>query len=321
MSVSQALLKCVGKASSTASTFTLQASPENVDFRAGAYGNGVYTMSGTGGNYTTGPGYNNIVYSTDRINWTAVPSPSLDFSNMRGGVFGLGTFAFVSLQANSASKIMISTNGTTWTIPTTGATVSHGFSDITFGNNVFVAIGYDNSSQAASVLRSIDGTTWGSTDIPSGRWSAITFGAGKFVAVRDGTADTQCVLMSNDNGLTWNKYTAHPYLWEQVAFGAGKFVAISNNSAVCMTSTNGTTWTLQPAINLNSGTTDLKFINGQFILTTQNGSGIHTSADGITWQALASPVISSTVVYTDNTNVIYGVVNPSEPLKCIMTSP
>lgn len=71
------------------------------------------------------------------------------------------------------------------------------WSSVTYGNNLFVAIGPNRS------MTSSDGITWSSLDLASGTniWSSIVYGNGTYVVV--GGYSDNFSAMTSSNGIDW----------------------------------------------------------------------------------------------------------------------
>jgi hypothetical protein len=102
-----------------------------------------------------------------------------------------------------------STDGITWsasTLPTTAQ-----WSDVAFGNGLFVAVSATDSKTAYSR----DGITWSSSDIVYGPMAKIAYGQGVFVAVDalSGTAYT------TEDGRNWEIRTVNDDGYSAIGFG------------------------------------------------------------------------------------------------------
>jgi hypothetical protein len=274
------------------------------------YGNGKYVAIADGGTAS-----NQVMYSSDGINWTLAASASV--SSWASVTFGAGKF--VALGATNIA--MYSTDGINWTSGSgyvgSGTSVVYGLADdrfvatsgtsglaysydgiawnnvsdssqsqwrgITYGNGTFVAITESGQYQAAY---STDGANWTFVDsAPTNNWYNVAYGDGRFVAVSNGDSTGGGASMySTDNGATWTQVTTvnDTYAWYALAYGDGKFVAgagnadVSNNS---MWSVDGTTW--------NGNTSSAQFFNmtygdGQFVSVTFSSvtNQVNISADG-----------------------------------------
>ena len=212
---------------------------------------------------------------------------------------------------------------------------------ITFGNGLFVGVGYAVASgvPTAYVSTSTDGLTWTSrTPAAALWWQAITYGNGLYVAVaQTGTGNR---VMTSPNGINWTSRTTPMNAdFTGVAYGNGVFVAVSNGGAGVtggnvMTSTDGITWTQRnlsfnaetvffangkfttlanystngitwTASNIASNAYGITFGNGYFVGVDQSGDRINYSTDAITWTAIASPTVNSyqAITFAENTFV------------------
>lgn len=154
---------------------------------------------------------------------------------------------------------------------------------ITYGNGMFVAVGYNSAVSASSP----DGITWTQRALPvSANWRAVTFGNGMFVAVGYNSA----VSASSPDGITWTQ-RALPVSanWQAVTYGDGLFVAVAIGGTIAATSPDGITWT-QRALPVNADWRVVAFGNGMFVAISTNMSTIAASSpDGITWTQRAMP--------------------------------
>ena len=213
---------------------------------------------------------------------------------------------------------------------------------ITFGNGIFVGVGYAISSgvPTAYVLTSTNGLTWTSrTPAAALWWQDIIYGNGLFVAVaQTGTGNR---VMTSPNGITWTSRTTPMNAdFKGVAYGNGVFVAVSTGGAGVtggnvMTSTDGITWTQRNLSwtalavhfaegkfttgyrystdgitwnlsNINFNPLGITYGNGYFLGVTDFGANrIFYSTDAITWTATASPTLNSyqDVAFGENTFV------------------
>ena len=179
---------------------------------------------------------------------------------------------------------------------TTRTTNNLQYRDVTYANNVFVAV-----AASASSMTSSDGMTWTLHSGPSGSWQGIAYGNGLFVSVSS-TGSTYRVRTSPD-GSTWTTQTSPvDGDWISVTYGDGLFVAVANtgNSRI-MTSPDGQNWTTRTAPAAHSWY-DVAYGNGLFVAVSTSGTGdrVMTSPDGITWTLRSTPA--------DNgwTSVTYG---------------
>lgn len=139
-----------------------------------------------------------------------------------------GKGIFVAMASNRSTSY--SANGTSWT----GVALTSSLSNLTYGNNRFVAVQSGASSTATGI--SFDGVNWTYGTVPSNNWTAVTYGQGTFVAVAAG-AD---YAVRSVDGVTWFQQNLNGSAnWDGVAFSntvkPGKFIAVSGLSSASVT--------------------------------------------------------------------------------------
>ena len=136
---------------------------------------------------------NRVMYSTDAINWTSVPSAD---DNQRWWSITYADGKFVSVERDSNGKAMYSTDGINWSLASVPAS---SWRSITYGDGKFVAISGSGSSN--DIMYSTDGINWTSTgQAQSQGWQSVTYGGDKFVAV---TGSGTYQIMYSYDGITW----------------------------------------------------------------------------------------------------------------------
>lgn len=171
-----------------------------------------------------------------------------------------------------------------WTernFPTTGV-----WSDITFGNGMFVAVGN-------LVSTSPDGINWTNRTPHASIINSITYGGGKFVATTFGGSNS---IMYSDDGIVWNSVDVSSLLvggtMRDVSYGNGLYVVVLENTARVLTSPNGITWTAR-TLPSNTRWGSIVFANGKFIAVSLNSAVSAVSTDGISWSGVAIPITSN----------------------------
>ena len=152
---------------------------------------------------------------------------------------------------------------------------SRGYTDIAYGNGVFVA-----TKGTTAGAYSKDGEIWETISFPASA-TKVVFGNGVFVVV--GAKDAAAY---STDGITWTA-TSIPYTSNveviEVAYGGGMFVAI-NNGRTAFYSTDGITWTSSTfSSNTNYANREIAYGNGNFVIT-RDGGECYYSTDGITWK-------------------------------------
>ena len=154
-------------------------------------GNRVFMAVGDNG--TTG--YRSVDNGTT---WTNVTLPS--GGSYKGVTFGNLTFVAVSETTSSTAVVARSTDsGASWDSTTIS---SPGLYGVTFGNDIFVAVG-DNGT----IVRSADnGSSWDNVTSPTKNdLLSVGFGNNSFVAV----GKSGNIIRSADNGSSWDNVTSN----------------------------------------------------------------------------------------------------------------
>ncbi len=193
----------------------------------------------------------------------------------QGGESTFGTFVAVG----DLGSILTSPDGINWNV--VQSEVGGGLSDVTHGNNTFVAVGGEPRTLAAIIISSPNGVNW--TVRSSGIFpclNGVTFGNGIFVAVSSlfGT------ILTSPDGVNWTESATltMPGLGsaplQAITYGNGVFVTVSAFGGIYH-SPDCVNWTTvsEPFPSLYAVT----YGNGIFV--TAGGNEIFTSSDGATW--------------------------------------
>jgi len=228
-------------------------------------------------------------------NWTLAEPPNTSGTDLLAIAHnGSDIFVVVGALDGVGGVMQISTTcGHFWKNITTPQAL--GLLDITYGNGLFVAVGWPDVTDAY-IITSPDGITWTERANPSSLdLLGITYGNGLFVAV--GKNDTiDAYIVTSTDGITWTK-RANPKAvnLSGITYGNGLFVAVGwpdVTDAYIITSPDGITWTerANPKSEYLYGVT---YGNGLFVAV---GTAIDTidayiitSPDGITWTERANP--------------------------------
>src|SRR5262249_3115847 len=117
-----------------------------------------------------------------------------------------------------------------------------------YGNNQFVAVGWNYLSYPGVFLTSPDGVNWmlRGFSITSWRLNGVAYGNNEFVAVGQGGSGDSGILTSPD-GNSWNDRVRLPDdiqnigLLQAIAYGSNQFVAVGWAGAV-LSSADGFNW-------------------------------------------------------------------------------
>lgn len=143
-------------------------------------------------------------------------------------------------------------------------------------------------------MRSNDGQTWDSVNIPSIIAGNTGYGFGKFFVV--GNAKTNGILYSSDDAATFNFCAGLPtYTGANTNLSASDTVVMfagNNGSGVgwVMTSTDGLTWTYRIAPWSSSSVRYIANNGSRFVAvggTVATDNGYYSDDDGVTWNTMS----------------------------------
>jgi hypothetical protein len=162
------------------------------------------------------------------------------------------------------------------------------WSEITFGNGVFVAVASGYSESAVKV--SEDGINWSNpTTLINKNWQDVLFVEGRFLAI-----SSNGDIMTSTGGYDWtlenDKIGSEFEGLEDVAFGNGVYVLanVKNDAGEIWSSTDGLSWSKQTTHeDVEWGS--VAYGAGYFIAVAEYGySGVNAmiSTDGVQWDTL-----------------------------------
>ena len=208
------------------------------------------------------------------------------------------------MAARSFGTILTSADGVTWTARVSGTAVD--LKSITYGNNVFIAVGYSIVGDSTVVYAASDDATWTWTSVnfDEGNYiDSISCGVNKFIIAGfyyDATYDYwEDMIWSSADGKKWDvSRIADEVLWlNSITYINNKFFAIGEYedwifyeippATIVYTSVDGINWGYHtydladyPDI---MGMTDIAYGNNQYVAVGNNGK-VLSSPDGINWQ-------------------------------------
>jgi len=246
--------------STDATSWTSCSSGTTNDLWRVIYGNNVFVAVGDSSTILTSTDFNNW---TSRYNWT----PGMTYYGVGLHMAIFANNIFVAMGNDGVT--FTSTDGINWAISMSGA--SQPIFGATYGNNMFIAVGYRNS------ISSTDGRNW--TNLSFGKTEFlddVAFGNGAFVAVGQGGA-----IYNSIDAINWTSIQSGPIeSLNCITYGNGTFVVVGDNGTI-LTSPNATNW-----VSNGSGTTErlssATYSNGIFVAVGNNNT-ILTSADGYSW--------------------------------------
>ncbi|OKP78825.1 hypothetical protein A3844_28890, partial [Paenibacillus helianthi] len=254
------------------------AAPDSFTFNGAAYGNGLFVVTGSEGVILTSPDGNNWTQRTSNV------------------TFGISGVEFLTFNGNSAfyattqGKLLTSTDGISWTaLVPTGLDPTAYVTRVTVGNSgTKLAVGASNGK----IYSTINGSTWTWTQPstaagPSTGTNMLSWMNGRYYI-----SDPSAYLWTSTDLSTYTlmglpfKQNASQYNNQMFnGFYDGTKVYLfgyeSPNYGAVYTSTNGTTWTMQPFKNYFV-TQNPRFLNGKYFRL--GNEGMMVSSDGVDWR-------------------------------------
>lgn len=198
-------------------------------------------------------------------------------------------FAKIGLQGPIEGSVAVA--------PNLGGSTPSGWSGITYGGGLFVAVSSSNTSTYAT---SPDGVIWTQRTLPiTTAWLSVTYGNGLYVAVPSSSTTT---AYTSPDGIIWTARTLPINVaYSSLFFGGGVFLlAVSGNSSGFAYSYDGITWALR---SFSTALAVKYFVYGAgvWIAFTEFGAAIQYSLDGVVWLAgSAGTALSWTAVAYGN---------------------
>jgi len=204
----------------------------------------------------------NLATSFDGLNWTEFSTVNLSLASLISQnsnsntniIYGNGRYVF-----RNYNTVLSSLDGTVW-IKTTLQYPP--FTDLTFGNGMFVLVGNNGT-----ILSSSDGISWTlQPSYTSSDLTSIVFGNGEFVAIG------QDVVVTSSNGVNWEAHALDKaVIWKAIVYGGGVFVAVGSEGqqGKIMTSSDGKTWALNDT-SFDEPLHDVTYANGAFVVAGGN---------------------------------------------------
>jgi len=214
------------------------------------------------------------VVTVEGTTWFASEAPASS-----GIAITYGNSLFVSVNHTGTSRILTSPDGIVWTIQTEPE--QNSWFDVAYGNSLFVAVASGGTINN-KVITSLDGVTWTNRTSVSSSWRGICYGNGQFVAVANSGTNQ---VMTSPDGINWTGHIVPVASWLKISWNGSIYVAIASGGQV-MTSTNGTSWTMQSSpSDSNYGIT-----YGTYGFVVVGYQKVMTSPDGLNWTLRTAPL-------------------------------
>jgi hypothetical protein len=232
-------------------SWTLPADPTVLAVEGAAPFAGWSVAHGTAGWVATGTIDPGTWRSSDGVHWSAVvvDLPGLQKAQVQALTGGFAMLALVYDGQQTASRLLTSTDGATWTPLDLPAGVSAAYPDGAIG---LVATRGDqvDGSTVSRVVSSSDGRSWTALTLPDsvyGLASTTRLPSGAYVGIgRDGLANGANTLLTSADGVTWQTGTGLGSALDSLAVVGQRVLAISKIASTDISalweSTDGTTW-------------------------------------------------------------------------------
>ncbi|HXT10508.1 MAG TPA: hypothetical protein VN873_03020 [Candidatus Angelobacter sp.] len=244
-------------------------------------------------------------------NWTTnrlstIPNPNGGL--LEAVTYGGGQYVAVGQVVDDDNGfIETSPDGRSWTLRSTNDYSILDLYDVTYGNNLFVAVGWDYYT-GHNIYTSPDGINWTAHTTAMANVYGVAYGDGMYVAVGDGL-ELNGTITSNDvyystDGTNWTgSDSGATAILRDVAFGNGQFVAVDAAGYIYPLFT-------APRIANGQARGKVSFCNGLFFISAGAGTNL-LSTDGLSWSAVTNNTGASfgDVIYAADTYFALGGTN------------
>ncbi|NMM65244.1 hypothetical protein HBE96_21915 [Clostridium sp. P21] len=245
-------------------------------------GTGKYVAIGVSG------GVNQIMYSSDAVNWNTSAYNPLPSDVIYGNGVFVATGAF-SGHFGTDGGIIYSTDGVNWSnsintsppidLKCFGTTTN----SITFDGSKFVATGYSSDEGLWKTLTSTNGVDWSVYSNPD-KIDCIAFGGGKYVGQGYGK------IYTSTDGINWtchNSTGAIGYSEDAVLCEGGRHFVVGEANGRILESNDGVNWNTSNVSNDSTKFTSIAYDGNQYLAIGNTGIGgktvIYNSDDGVNW--------------------------------------
>ena len=212
------------------------------------------------------------------------------------------------------------------------------WTDVTYGNGRFVAVGNSTGPGTHIVMTSRDGLKWSAVNSPANmpddttQLNNVAYVHGVFIATAYEPGNRGYEVMTSPNGLTWTGHVVPTgsYSSPAIAYGNGTWAILGETStqAIILTSRNkGRTWK-ETVLQSTTDWTGMIYVNHEFVATadlysTPSSSLVMTSPDAVTWTFGSAPnqywwsLVATrgllVAISEDGTQSMVSYVTPSAP--------
>lgn len=176
------------------------------------------------------------------------------------------------------------------------------WSDVTYGNDLFVAVSGFSGTINDAAAYSEDGLTWTPSVLPSGIWSRVKYGNGIFVAVsKDGK------IARTTDGIDWTTATAPTLEYTGLVYGEDTWIAIAGGTDKAIKSTNGIDW-IEFSLGEGADWSDIAYGKGVFVAIAEGDSAsvdrAYSTDGGQTWTTEILGGGAKTIAYGNDRFVV-----------------
>ena len=202
--------------STDGNTWVTRSSGANGQLKGVVYGGGNFVVVGTYGSITT---------SSNGSSWTLRKS---DDGELNSVSYGIGKYVVVG----STNQIYVSNDSINW--KSVNSNTNRHLKDVTFGNDIFVAVG-----NGGTIVTSGDGETWSlqTNGTCCEHLAGVTYGKNIFLSV----GDSGTILKSN-NTIHWESINSeYSTDLNKIIYVNNKFIVVGHQGTI-LTSKDGISW-------------------------------------------------------------------------------
>lgn len=227
----------------------------------------------SGGLFAAELGAGTAAFSTDGETWTS-PVSIAPGESLSGFAHGGGVSVF-----STAGAVYVSSDRVTWTRRGLSGTSNL---DVRYLGGRFLLV--NRNPWTPMIVSSADGSVWTETVLTTsypGQPGSIAYGAGVYVCMMEGE---HAVQISSD-GVNWERVTTPSNVGGRIFHKGGRFVV---PGYVPVTSTDGRSWTVQPA-EVGVNIADSQIVEFGDWLGGYRSGAMCFSADGLNWHRFPMP--------------------------------
>ena len=169
---------------------------------------------------------------------------------------------------------------------------------LTWGDGVWIWMGYHASTSYQYIKRSTDFATWTDVDVGvSGFWGFGAYGNDRFILINN-TGGVSNYIESTDGGLTWSTGALGvSRQWiDGPAYGAGRWMLPAYGTTSVRTSTNdGGSWS---DVTLPSAPEWISYAGPVWVTKSTSTGNAYTSTNGTSWSSVVSALAGVSMVRT-----------------------